>query len=140
MLSLLIYKLTFSSHRSWDDDPARDFITPDIKIWAYDNNIIQNFIKINYLNYSSTKKNYNFGNCLLQIVVLRDIYKWRLSINDADEEESMFHHEKRAKHDRIPDKKANSSKGIIFPMKVMGKDGHEKNQTHQKTNNKTMQK
>ena len=52
----------------------------------------------------------------------------------------MFHHEKRAKHDRIPDKKANSSKGIIFPMKVMGKDGHEKNQTHQKTNNKTMQK
>ena len=38
MLSLLLHNLTFSSPRSQDDDPVRDCITHEIKVYAYNNN------------------------------------------------------------------------------------------------------
>ena len=38
MLSLLLHNLTFSCPRSQDDDPVRDCITHEIKVYAYNNN------------------------------------------------------------------------------------------------------
>ena len=38
MLSLLLHNLTFSCPRSQDDDPVRDCITHEIKVYTYNNN------------------------------------------------------------------------------------------------------
>ena len=67
--------------------------------------IIQNSLKIKDLNYSSTKNGYSFKYSL-PTVFLRDIYERRLSINDADEEQSILYNEiKRVKDDKAPDEK-----------------------------------
>ena len=51
---------------------------------------IQNSIEINDLNYYSNKNNYIFSNYSLPVVFFRDTYGKKLSINDADEEQSIF--------------------------------------------------
>ena len=99
---------------------------------------IQNSIEINDLNYYSNKNNYIFSNYSLPVVFFRDTYGKKLSINDADEEQSIFYNEiKREKHGRIRDEKKffwenleflfygrekvlNAFRGKIFPMKVVG--------------------
>ena len=63
------------------------------------------------MNHSSTNRNDNFSNYSL---ILRNIYERRLSMNDADKEESMFHNKKWAKHGSIPDEKK------VFFLKVLG--------------------
>ena len=73
-----------------------------------------------------------------------------MSINDADQEQSMFYHNKRAKHNRKPvakkdilknldfllnerEKALNSFKVNIVPMKVVDDDGREEHhQPHHK--------
>ena len=44
---------------------------------------IQNSVKINHSNYSSTKKYYSFNNYSLPAVLLRDVFKIKLWISDA---------------------------------------------------------
>ena len=50
MLSLLLHNLTFSCPRSQVDDPVRDCITHEIKVYAYNNN--------NNNNNNNNKHNY----------------------------------------------------------------------------------
>ena len=38
VMSLLLHNLTFSCPRSQDNNPVRDFITHEIKVYAYNNN------------------------------------------------------------------------------------------------------
>ena len=69
----------------------------------------------NNLKYSSTKKNWNFGNYSLPIVYLKDIYQRRLSIYGADKEQGMFYNDtKRANHGRVPNEKGNFWKNLGF--------------------------
>ena len=61
----------------------------------------QNSIKINGLN-SFSKKNHIFSISQLPVVFLRDIYQKKLSINNGEEEQSIFYNKiKRKKHGRI---------------------------------------
>ena len=54
VLSLLLHNLTFSCPRSQDDDPVRDCITHEIKVYAYNNNTNINSNSKNTSNNNNT--------------------------------------------------------------------------------------
>ena len=57
VLSLLLHNLTFSCRRSQDDDPVRDCIIHQIKVYAYNNNNNNNSNNNNNNNNSNSNNN-----------------------------------------------------------------------------------
>ena len=71
------------------------------------------------MNYSSKYNNYNFSSYLLPTVFLRKINKRRLSVNEDDEEQSVFYNEiKRVKHGKITDENKKVKTQNLFLMEV----------------------
>ena len=70
VLSLLLHNLTFSCPRSQDDDPVRDCITLEIKVYAYNNNNDNN-----NNNNSNNNNNNNNNNILIALIPLTHVLR-----------------------------------------------------------------